>query len=202
MGFVRALSNGILLAGVAVWLILAASGALALVCYGGTPGRTAEPPQRWPRDSGALPRDRYTLLMALHPQRSCSHASLEQLSRLVAQSGDRAAVHLLLVPPGGLPAGWEKTRLWEAAAKIPSLRLWSHPGGIEAGRFRASVSGQEVLYSPAGRLVFSGGITAARGHTGDNARSDAVLALSKQKHEEGLDSTPLLGWVPRTAHGN
>jgi hypothetical protein len=34
-----------------------------------------------------------------------------------------------------------------------------------------------LLYDTAGRLLFSGGITAARGHSGDNAGREAIVAL-------------------------
>ncbi len=46
--------------------------------------------------------------------------------------------------------------------------------GAELG---SSTSGQVLLYDPSGRLAFSGGITAARGHVGDNAGSDAIVGL-------------------------
>jgi hypothetical protein len=48
-------------------------------------------------------------------------------------------------------------------------------GGAEARRFGAATSGQALLYDAAGRLVFSGGITPARGHSGDSAGRDAII---------------------------
>jgi hypothetical protein len=49
-------------------------------------------------------------------------------------------------------------------------------GGREAGLFGAATSGQTDLYDAHGTLKFSGGITAARGHAGDNAGRDALAA--------------------------
>jgi hypothetical protein len=55
--------------------------------------------------------------------------------------------------------------------------VFDDPDGDEAGRFGAATSGHALLYDRAGRLVFSGGITAGRGRTGENPWSDAVIAL-------------------------
>jgi hypothetical protein len=47
----------------------------------------------------------------------------------------------------------------------------------ESRRFRAETSGDALLYDEHGRLLFSGGITVARGHAGDNAGLGAIEAL-------------------------
>jgi hypothetical protein len=66
--------------------------------------------------------------------------------------------------------------LWETAAAVPGVRV-VRDDGAEAWRFGARVSGQVMVYDHAGRLQFSGGITGARGHEGDNAGRDAIEAL-------------------------
>jgi hypothetical protein len=53
--------------------------------------------------------------------------------------------------------------------------------GIEAGRFGAETSGHTLVFYPSGTLVFSGGITASRGHAGNNAGENAVLAAITQR---------------------
>jgi hypothetical protein len=62
----------------------------------------------------------------------------------------------------------------------------------EAERFHARTSGTCLLYDPAGRLEFAGGLTAARGHEGDNdgARSLVALLNGGRSHAE---STPVFG---------
>ena len=47
--------------------------------------------------------------------------------------------------------------------------------GAEAHRFGAATSGQAMLYDPAGRLLFSGGLTEARGEAGESEGMDAIL---------------------------
>jgi len=49
--------------------------------------------------------------------------------------------------------------------------------GAEANRFGAETSGHTLLFDFGRRLLFSGGITDSRGHTGDNAGESAIVAL-------------------------
>jgi hypothetical protein len=53
----------------------------------------------------------------------------------------------------------------------------SDSGGIEAGLFGAEASGATLLFDAQGGLLFSGGITASRGHAGENAGENAVVSL-------------------------
>ena len=41
-------------------------------------------------------------------------------------------------------------------------------------RFHVTTSGQTLLFNDQGKLLFSGGITYARGHSGDNAGQAAI----------------------------
>jgi hypothetical protein len=59
------------------------------------------------------------------------------------------------------------------------VRAICDEGGIEARRFHAQTSGQTMLFDSAGHLLFSGGITGARGHAGDNVGQSAVVSLLK-----------------------
>ncbi|RYF47558.1 MAG: hypothetical protein EOO38_11920 [Cytophagaceae bacterium] len=72
---------------------------------------------------------------------------------------------------------WEKTALWENVTAIPGVIALTDEGGVEAHRFHASTSGQALLFDSSRRLVFSGGITAGRGHAGDNAGRDTIVSL-------------------------
>ncbi len=49
--------------------------------------------------------------------------------------------------------------------------------GREARHFGAATSGQTLLYDERGTLVFSGGITGARAHAGDNVGRQSLVAL-------------------------
>jgi hypothetical protein len=49
--------------------------------------------------------------------------------------------------------------------------------GRHAKQFGAATSGQTLLYDQDGALVFSGGITGARAHAGDNLGRQSLVAL-------------------------
>ena len=61
---------------------------------------------------------------------------------------------------------------------------WVDPEGREARLFGAAASGAVALYDTHGILAFSGGITGARGHSGDNAGRSAVVALLTGRRPE------------------
>jgi hypothetical protein len=147
--------------------------------YEATPGPSAASPQKWPTPSQiTLDKNRHTLVMFVHPRCPCSAASIEQLDKIVARCGDRVSSYVLAVIPDGAPLGFlEKSRTIKAAAAIPGVRVLTDPGEREASRFGAETSGHVLLYGRDGRLEFSGGITESRGHAGDNAACEAVVAL-------------------------
>jgi hypothetical protein len=67
--------------------------------------------------------------------------------------------------------------LWRDAAAIPGVHPIEDIDGGEIRKFGAATSGQVLLYDASGRLQFNGGITASRGHAGDNDGRDAVASL-------------------------
>jgi hypothetical protein len=79
--------------------------------------------------------------------------------------------------PEGSAASWGRTSLRNAAEAIPGVRAVDDVGGKEAALFGIVASGHVLLYDPGGRRLFSGGITVARGHEGDNDGAAAVLRL-------------------------
>ncbi len=95
----------------------------------------------------------------------------------MAQTQGRVIAYVLFLKPTGSSIDWEKTDLWRSAARIPGVNVFVDENGIEARRFQAVTSGQTALYDINGRLLFSGGITSARGHSGDNAGRSAIVSL-------------------------
>jgi hypothetical protein len=100
---------------------------------------------------------------------------------------------------------WERSELWSLADSIPGMTVLSDPDGQKSRAFGSETSGHVLLYDPAGELVFSGGVTAARAHEGDNRGRDAIRnftnegsILEKQTPVFGcalreLAATPLAG---------
>jgi len=168
----------ILVATTALWLSLVGTGISFLWNYGSTPGLAATAPVRWPAGS-RIERapDLATLVMLVHPHCPCTRASIGELSRLMTQAQGRVKAYVLFVKPPNFSDEWVQTDLLASAAAIPGVRVVRDDEGVEAARFHAATSGQTMLYDAEGKLLFSGGITSARGHAGDNAGRAAIVSL-------------------------
>lgn len=171
--------RSVVLTGVAgLWLVAVAAGMDVLIRYSATPGDPGAPPRDWPDDSAVpRPRGRPVLVLMAHPRCPCTRSSIEELSRLMARLRGRLEVRVLFFAPAGETESWWKSDLWTGAAAIPGVQVVADPDAGESRRFHVETSGHALLYDAEGRLLFSGGITEARGHAGDNAGIDAVEAL-------------------------
>jgi hypothetical protein len=178
-----------------MWILIVSAGAARMIHYETTPGPAAKSS---PTLEVSLPLEagRANLIMFLHPKCPCSSASLEELSRAMAQCGDRLSATVVFYCPKSMPDDWAKTRLWESASRIPHLHTIIDSDGLLAKKWGAQTSGQAFLFRPDGRIVFTGGITGSRGHEGDNAGLNAVVALTNQPSVlpwETLIRTPVYG---------
>jgi hypothetical protein len=162
-------------AGFIVWASAVTFGFVTLWGYEIRPGVEASAPAIWP-DETKIPRPatRPALIVLLHPQCSCSQATVAELARLRTNAGDRADIHVLMLAPLGAGGEWVRSRLWDQADASPGVRMISDHEGTESRHFGAATSGQVLLYDTAGRLQFAGGITNSRGHEGDNPGRDAL----------------------------
>ncbi len=185
-----------------LWLLAVGAGLLGAWNYETTAGQAAKTASQWPAHSAVAPApSRATLVLIGHPQCPCTRASIGELEQIMARSGDKVTAHVLFVKPSGTPQGWEKTALWRRAASIRGVQVHLDNGGGEARRFRASTSGQTLLFDRDGQLRFSGGITATRGHAGDNAGRDAVVSLLETGSAR-LAKTPVFGCALSTPDAN
>jgi len=177
----------------AVWTLCAAIGTASMIRYEFTPGVRRPAPSGWPTSAETkLDTTRPTLLLFLHPQCPCSRATLFEMQRLMADCGEQFALHIFFVHPPGAGDDWENTDVCRAARQIPAALIHCDLGGLEARRFGTTTSGEILLYASDGHLLFHGGLTASRGHEGDNAGRSALLSLIKTGHAN-LHETPVFG---------
>jgi hypothetical protein len=116
--------------------------------------------------------------MLVHPQCSCTLASLDELNAIMNQVHDRATATVVFVRSDDVAGGAVGTAGWSQARRIPGVLVINDHTGTEAANFGALTSGQVVIYNPDGQLTFAGGITGSRGHEGDNlGRRQALAAL-------------------------
>lgn len=180
-----------------LWILLLVGGMAKLWNYEGTAGAAAQAPTQWPTQTHVsrapgLP----SLVVLMHPHCPCSAATVDELSKLMTHCQGKLTATVVMIQPDGTPDGWERTDLWRSAAAIPGVTLMSDPGGVETQRFGALTSGQALLYSPDGQLLFSGGITESRGHSGDNEGRSMIEALVLHELDHPLaqiPTTPVFG---------
>jgi hypothetical protein len=176
-----------------LWLILAVAGFALVLNYQNTPGVEGKFSDAWPVGTTLkLNTNGATLVMFVHPQCPCSRSTIEELNRLLARIQNKASVQVCFFQPDGLPAEWSRSGLWSSAAAIPGVVSQQDVGGRQALLFGAETSGSVFLYNPEGQLVFKGGITAGRGHAGDNSGANAIAALLSGTPVP-LQQTPVFG---------
>jgi hypothetical protein len=175
------------------WMAALAFGGRVLFKYETTAGRVGIVSSTWPSVS-VVPRqtDKPTLLMLAHPHCPCTRASVGELAEVMAHAVGKVNAYVLFVKPPGAGADWDDTDLRRSAAAIPGVTVMTDENGTEAARFGTETSGHTLVFDRGGTLVFSGGITASRGHAGENAGESAVLAALSQLPIV-LNRTPVFG---------
>jgi hypothetical protein len=161
-----------------IWLAAASTGLWVLWRYDNTPGQAAVAPDRWPaRATLVRATDRQTLVMLAHPHCTCTRASVGELAEVIARARTTPKTYIVFMTPKRFTDGWEQTDLWRQASALPGVTVVRDDDGREAQHFGAATSGQTLLYDERGGLVFSGGITGARAHAGDNLGRQSLVAL-------------------------
>ena len=165
-----------------LWLGGIGSGMFFLMKFENTAGQISPTASHWPAKSHlGLELNKPNLVMVVHPQCPCTRASLNELAEIVARSNGQIAARVLFCRPVGATKGWEQGSLWNQATAIPGLRVEVDVDGVEARLFGAVTSGHAFLYSPSGQLLFSGGITRARGQSGQSAARHQIPLLISQE---------------------
>jgi hypothetical protein len=175
------------------WLLAAGVGFVWILNYQSTSGAAGIAPEHWPTGTQiTLDSQRDTLVMFAHPQCPCTRASMEELNRLLARTEGKVVVQVFFFKPDKFSGDWVHSDLWKSAAAIPGVVVREDPNGAQARLFGAETSGDVLLYDTHGRLLFNGGITGSRGHAGDNAGENTIIARLQGK-EASLKQTPVYG---------
>jgi hypothetical protein len=170
--------HALILAAVGLWLPAVSYGIHVMWRYATTPGQPAEPPRLWPGGEPIQRRQgQATLLLFAHPQCGCTRASLGELAILMAHAQGKLEAAVFFYRPTSEDSAWVRTDLWRTASAIPGVHAFEDRDAQMAKRFGVFTSGEALLYSATGKLLFEGGITAYRGHSGDNAGRTAITTL-------------------------
>lgn len=176
-------SKVIIASAVTIWISICAFLTAQLVEFGTKPGEQALVMNNFPAASKLkLANGKFTIVAFLHPQCPCSKASVAELEELMEKCGQNANAYALFLKPVGCLEKFAKSDLFEQTSKIKNVQSIVDENGQEADIFGSRTSGQMMVYNPEGHLVFSGGITSARGHFGENRGLDAAIqSISEQK---------------------
>jgi hypothetical protein len=179
MNYLKAVKKQVVvIAAVSLWLPAVCYGLTVMWSYATTPGHPAEPPRFWPADVTLKQQEGHpTLLMFAHPQCECTRASLGELDLLIAKAGGKLDTDIFFYLPSGESSSWARTDLWRTATAMTGVHAFEDRDAEMAEKFGVFTSGQTLLYGADGLLLFKGGITAFRGHSGDNAGRTALTAL-------------------------
>lgn len=177
----------------ATWIVAVAFGLRGLLRYESTPGRIGVVGGNWPATS-AIPRSgpNPTLVMLAHPHCPCTRASIGELAQIMADTHGKLDAYVLFTKPKGAGAEWDDTELRRSVAAISGVTVLTDSDGREASLFGGETSGHTLLFDRAGALLFSGGITASRGHAGRNAGESAIIAAVNGKRSDRA-RTPVFG---------
>jgi hypothetical protein len=161
---------------ITAWLAVVLGGMGFIARYKSLPGEAAQAPAQWPEGTALSHRaGTFTLVLFAHPHCPCTTATLAELERLMAKLGEKLEVEIVFIHLEG-DEDFEHARLVERARALKDATVIIDEG-VETKRFGTFTSGQTLLYGPDGRLKFHGGITPSRGHEGDNAGEQRILAL-------------------------
>jgi hypothetical protein len=161
------------------WVVLVVAGMGVLWRYKSTAGPATSSALSWPDDSGlARTEGAPSLVVFVHPCCPCTRATLGELSALLPRFAEHLTIHVAAFEPAEPPPGWNESELPSALESLPEARFVVDTEGREARRFGAVTSGHVVLYGARGDLLYSGGVSSARGHAGESpglARLRAAL---------------------------
>ena len=176
-----------------LWLGAVGTGWTLLAGYANSPSSMQNAPAQWPSRSELKLTDHgATLVMFAHPRCPCTRAGLGELEKIIAHYQGEVTAWVVFFKPAGAQENWDQTDLWKTAAAIPGVHVVRDLDGQEARCFHAATSGQTFLYGDRGNLLFSGGITFARGHSGDNdGRASIESYLSDRR--PGPRESPVFG---------
>jgi hypothetical protein len=159
----------------------------------GQPGAPAQAPRRLPAElCNADGPGRLELLVFAHPQCPCTRATLAELERILAHARVPLRARAWVLADDELGPDWTQAALWRQAAAIPGLELAPDRGGALARALGVHTSGEVLLYSAAGELLFDGGVTPARAHEGDAEGKDALIAFLEGRPSD-LHRAPVFG---------
>lgn len=188
---------------VALWIAAVSLGFVYLLRYEGVAEQSAlqvaaAGPSEFP-ENDLLTQNRAgkTLVMFAHPHCPCTHASLGELQLILSACPELKPVQIVFPLPAGANDSWQNGVIVQQAHELDGVEVkWDVDESLTK-IFAAQNSGHVLLFDAHGKRLFSGGITALRGHPGWNSGRAAIVAIA-QNNRGVRESTPIFGCPLRT----
>ena len=146
----RSWARAVIAAGILAWVGGVAWGLQKIESYSSAPGMAAEAPAKWPGSTLVTPQaGRSTLVMFIHPQCSCTRASLAELKTILEHTRGAVSAWIVVLKPTGMNDDWAEAGAAETARNMSGVTVVNDDNGTEADFFVALTSGHTVLYSAA-----------------------------------------------------
>lgn len=137
------------------WVLALGFGWHSALVYETTPGPAAH--TIYTERSEQAP---FTCVVVAHPLCPCTRATLRGLRAAIGAHPGQFACRIVFAGP--MPA--DKPENLTLAEAIPGAKIETMTAKAALGKYDAKISGQTFVFDRQGRSVFSGGITASRGH--------------------------------------
>jgi hypothetical protein len=169
-------------------------GMIAMLAFNGTAGSQMAGPAHWP-DGTAVERSHTgpTILVFAHPFCSCTSATLEELDSVLRSRKTGAQAPAIRILFSRSDPTWKPGDLWRRAAKVAGASPGWDENGKQARLFGVRTSGLVLLYDARGILLFQGGITSSRGHTGANYSARRLAAALDSGRSAGSSHSQVFG---------
>lgn len=175
------------------WFVVVLVGFAQMAKYQATPGQRADAAQDLPATAQVRPVQGVgTIVMFIHPQCPCTQASLSELERLLCEIPSGTSVYISCLSPDGDGNDWTTTSLVQRAKSLSGVTVLHDSTGEVSAAFGPQTSGETFVYDKHRRMIFHGGITASRGHEGDNAGRSAIASLLNGVADT-VSQTPVFG---------
>ena len=168
-----------------VWSLFVAISFLWLLNYKGGAGAVSDPQKLLPLNAGIVNTAQKSLYVFLHPNCSCSTATVNELKRLLHSIEVKPLVNIYFADVGD-KEGIQQSSLWNSVSSIDGVKLLIDDDNEVIDLMGQKTSGNIVLYDEMGHLKFNGGITSSRGHEGDSKGKLKLQALLRGENENAI----------------
>lgn len=189
--------KALLLLAYMIWSALLLTGHLVLFEYEMTASPLANTKRVFPQKSIVqIAKGRQNIILFLHPMCPCSMASVDEFHELM-RAGEKDSVGTVVAfMPHDMQSEWALQPVFSRLKRIRNVSIVYDSNGAQADLFGATTSGHVLIYDGRGILQFSGGITASRGHSGDNANFELAKKSIHDRNPKFV-TTPVLGCALR-----